>query len=287
MTLCDNEKSCSQCESTESCNQDEKTRHEEERLRAQLQKIDHTIVVMSGKGGVGKSTVATSLAVTLAGRDHLIGLLDADIHGPNIPKMLGIEGAQFINRGDGIRPVAVYPNLQVASVAFLLESPDSAVIWRGPLKHAVIRQFLGDVTWGELDYLVVDLPPGTGDEALSVAQTIQAVSGAIIVTTPQDVALLDARKSVDFARKLHIPILGIVENMSGFICPHCGARTDIFKTGGGEQAANAMNVPFLGRIPLVADVVTHCDKGTPYVEQFPQSEMAQAFSQMADACETL
>ena len=287
MTLCDNEKSCSQCESTESCNQDEKTRHEEERLRAQLQKIDHTIVVMSGKGGVGKSTVATSLAVTLAGRDHLIGLLDADIHGPNIPKMLGIEGAQFINRGDGIRPVAVYPNLQVASVAFLLESPDSAVIWRGPLKHAVIRQFLGDVTWGELDYLVVDLPPGTGDEALSVAQTIQAVSGAIIVTTPQDVALLDARKNVDFARKLHIPILGIVENMSGFICPHCGKRTDIFKSGGGEQAANAMNEPFLGRIPLVADVVTHCDNGRPYVEQFPQSEMAQAFSQMADACETL
>lgn len=287
MATCDHEKSCSQCESAESCNQDEKTRHEEERLCAQLQKIDHTIVVMSGKGGVGKSTVATSLAVTLAGRDHLVGLLDADIHGPNIPKMLGIEGAQFINRGDGIRPVAVYPNLQVASVAFLLESPDSAVIWRGPLKHAVIRQFLGDVTWGELDYLIVDLPPGTGDEALSVAQTIQAVGGAIIVTTPQDVALLDARKSVDFARKLHIPILGIVENMSGFICSHCGKRTDIFKSGGGEQAANAMNEPFLGRIPLVADVVAHCDSGRPYVEQFPQSEMAQAFSQMADACETL
>lgn len=265
----------------------EQAGQQEAEIQEFLKSVKRVFMVMSGKGGVGKSTVATSLAVTLAGRDHLVGLLDGDIHGPNIPKMLGIEGAQFLNRGDGICPVAASQNLQVASVAFLLESPDNAVIWRGPLKHAVIRQFLGDVTWGELDYLIVDLPPGTGDEALSVAQTIQSVSGAIIVTTPQDVALLDARKSVDFARKLNIPIVGIVENMSGFICPHCGARTDIFKTGGGEQAANAMNVPFLGRIPLVADVVMHCDNGTPYVEQFPQSEMAQAFAQIADACETV
>ena len=285
MATCDHENSCSQCESTESCSQDEKTRHEEERLSAQLRKIDHTIVVMSGKGGVGKSTVATSLAVTLAGRDHLVGLLDADIHGPNIPKMLGIEGAQFINRGDGIRPVAASQNLQVASVAFLLESPDNAVIWRGPLKHAVIRQFLGDVAWGELDYLVVDLPPGTGDEALSVAQTIKSVSGAIIVTTPQDVALLDARKSVDFARKLNIPIVGIVENMSGFICPHCGTRTDIFKTGGGEAAAQELGVPFLCRIPLDAQMVGVCDDGHPYVEKHPDSEVTRAFTRLADACE--
>lgn len=287
MATCGTEASCSQCESSESCAQDEQQRHEEERLHTQLGLIERTLVVMSGKGGVGKTTVATNLAIALAQRGHRVGLLDADIHGPNVPKMLGIEGAQFINRGDGMRPVGCYPNLSVASVAFLLESQDDAVIWRGPLKHAVIRQFISDVNWGELEFLIVDLPPGTGDEPLSVAQTMKVVDGAIIVTTPQDVALLDARKSVTFARKLNMPVVGIVENMSGFICPHCGQRTDIFKTGGGEQAALAMDVPFLGRIPLEPGVVLHCDDGKPYVEKFPQSEMAHAFAAIAERCETL
>jgi ATP-binding protein involved in chromosome partitioning len=264
---------------------EEQQQQAEERLQAQLKQIKHTLVVMSGKGGVGKSTVAANLAVTLAQRDHKVGLLDADIHGPNIPKMLGIEGAQLTGIGNEIRPVMYYPNLKVVSVAFMLPSTDDAVIWRGPLKHAVIRQFLSDVHWGELDYLVVDLPPGTGDEPLSIAQTIQHVDGAIIVTTPQDVALLDARKTVTFARTLNISVRGIVENMSGFICPHCGKRTDIFKTGGGEKAAEDMNVPFLGRIPFDPTVVVLCDDGTPYVEKFPFSEMTQAFSQIADQCE--
>lgn len=178
-----------------------------------------------------------------------------------------------------------YPNLKVISVAFMLQSRDNAVIWRGPLKHAVIRQFLSDIDWGELDYLVVDLPPGTGDEPLSIAQTIKHVNGAIIVTTPQDVALLDARKTVTFARTLNIPVRGIVENMSGFICPHCGKRTDIFKTGGGEKAAQELNVPFLGRIPLEPTIVTGGDEGSPCVEKYPLSEMSKIFLGIAEQCE--
>lgn len=264
---------------------EEQEQQKEERLQEQLKQIKHTIVVMSGKGGVGKSTVATNLAVALAQHDYKVGLMDADIHGPNIPKMLGIERSQLMSAGNGIRPVMYYPNLKVISVAFMLASTDDAVIWRGPLKHAMIRQFLSDVSWGELDYLVVDLPPGTGDEPLSVAQTIQHVDGGIVVTTPQDVALLDSRKTVTFARKLNIPVRGIIENMSGFICPHCGKRTDIFKTGGGEKAAREMNVPFLGKIPLEPNIVALCDDGTPYVEKFPMSEMSLAFSNIVKQCE--
>lgn len=265
--------------------QEHQQEQQEQRLQEQLQQIQHTIVVMSGKGGVGKSTVATNLAVALAQKNHRVGLMDADIHGPNIPKMLGIEGAQFLDTGNGIHPVTYYENLQVVSVAFMLESNDDAVIWRGPLKHSLIRQFISDVQWGELDYLVVDLPPGTGDEPLSIAQTIKKVDGAIIVTTPQEVALLDSRKTVTFARKLNIPVRGIVENMSGFICPHCGERTDIFKTGGGEQAAEAMKVPFLGKIPLDPLVVAGGDGGYPYVEKHPDSEMSQALLHIAEQCE--
>jgi len=284
MATCEQDINCSQCNSSQECSQDEKQQHQEQRLQAQLKQIKHTLVVMSGKGGVGKSTVATNLAVTLAQRNHIVGLMDADIHGPNIPKMLGMEDAQLMSTGDGLKPIMYYPNLKVMSVAFMLQSRDDAVIWRGPLKHAVIRQFVSDVHWGELDYLIVDLPPGTGDEPLSVAQTMGQVDGAIIVTTPQDVALLDARKSITFARMLNIPVRGIVENMSGFICPHCGKRTDIFKTGGGEKAAEEMHVPFLGRIPLDPSVVTLCDDGKPYVERFPFSEITQAFLQIADQC---
>ncbi len=258
---------------------------QEQRLQEQLKNIQHTIVVMSGKGGVGKSTVATNLAVALAQKKYRVGLMDADIHGPNIPKMLGIEGAQFLDTGSGIYPVTYYENLQVVSVAFMLQSTDDAVIWRGPLKHSLIRQFISDVQWGDLDYLVVDLPPGTGDEPLSVAQTIKDVDGAIIVTTPQEVALLDSRKTVSFARKLNIRIGGIVENMSGFVCPHCGERTDIFKTGGGEKVAEEMQVPFLGKIPLNPVVVAGGDGGYPYVEKYPDSEMAKAVMQIAEQCE--
>jgi Mrp family chromosome partitioning ATPase len=214
-----------------------------------------------------------------------VGLLDADIHGPNIPKMLGVEGAQLMSTEAGISPIMYTENLLVMSTAFMLNGRDDAVIWRGPLKHAVIRQFLGDIHWGDLDYLVVDLPPGTGDEPLSIAQTIAHVDGAIIVTTPQDVALQDARRTVTFSRKLNVPVRGIVENMSGFICPHCGERTDIFKTGGGRNAANMLNVPFLGEIPLDPNVVVLSDSGSPYVEKHPSLPISQAFEKIADECE--
>jgi Mrp family chromosome partitioning ATPase len=211
--------------------------------------------------------------------------MDADVHGPNIPKMLGMENFQLLSSGNGLRPVMYYPNLKVISVAFMLQSTDDAIIWRGPLKHRLIRQFVGDIHWGELNYLVIDLPPGTGDEPLSVAQTIQHIDGAIIVTTPQDVALLDARKTVTFAGKVNIPVLGIVENMSGFICPHCGERTDIFKTGGGKRVAEALRVPFLGSIPLDPKVVTLCDGGSPYVNAYPSSEFARAFEHIVQQCQ--
>lgn len=263
----------------------EQQQAQEERLRENLQQIKKTIVVMSGKGGVGKSTVASNLALTLAQKNYNVGLMDADIHGPNIPKMFGIEGTGFMSSSDGIHPVSYYPNLTIVSVAFMLGSSDDAVIWRGPLKHNLIRQFVADVHWGELDYLVIDLPPGTGDEPLSVAQTIPSVSGAIIVTTPQDVALLDSRKSVTFARKLHMPVGGIVENMSGFQCPHCEKAVDIFKAGGGERAANELNVPFLGRIPLDPRFVDGGDSGRPYMETYPTSDIGRAFSAIADHCE--
>jgi Mrp family chromosome partitioning ATPase len=238
-------------------------------------------MVMSGKGGVGKSTVSTNLAVALSLDGLNVGLLDADIHGPNIPKMLGIESQQVIGSGNGMVPVEVFPNLKVISMAFFIGDRDNPVVWRGPLKHNAINQFLGEVEWGSLDFLVVDLPPGTGDEPLSVAHLIKNVSGSIIVTTPQEVALLDSRKAVTFSRMLNIPVLGIVENMSGLICPHCHNEIPLFKKGGGEKAANDLKVPFLGRIPIDPEMVIDCDRGMPFVMAHPDSEAAKSFKEIA------
>jgi Mrp family chromosome partitioning ATPase len=176
-------------------------------------------------------------------------------------------------------------NLAVVSMAFLLENPDSPVVWRGPLKHTVIRQFVADVQWGELDYLIIDLPPGTGDEPLSVAQVIKPMDGSVIVTTPQDVALLDSRKSVVFSQQIEVPVLGVVENMSGFVCPHCGEKIDLFKQGGGEKAARELEVPFLGAVPLDPQVVIQGDAGKPFVEAFPDSPTALAFDEIANRLE--
>ena len=282
---CEKDATCDTCNETSSCSQQEKEAHaQEERLKSKLSHIKHRIMVMSGKGGVGKSTVSTNLAVALS-RDGLdVGLLDADIHGPNIPKMLGIEFQHVENFGKGMLPVEVFPNLKVISMAFFIGDPDNPVVWRGPLKHNAISQFLSEVEWGDLDFLVVDLPPGTGDEPLSVAHLIKNVDGAVIVTTPQDVALLDSRKAVTFSRILSIPVIGIVENMSGLICPHCHKEISLFKKGGGEKAARDMRVPFLGSIPIDPEIVTDCDRGMPFVMAHPDSEATKAFEEIAHRC---
>ena len=224
--------------------------------------VKHTVMVMSGKGGVGKSTVSVNLAVTLA-RKYKVGLIDADINGPDDPKMLGVSDAEITAKDNQIVPVSSKYGVDVISMAFMLPSEDTAVIWRGALRHKAIQQFLEDVAWGERDFIILDMPPGTGDEGLTVSQLIPEIDGVVIVVTPQDVALLDARKAISFAGQMNIPILGIVENMSGFVCPHCGESVDIFKKGGGEEAARKYGVPFLGRIPLIPEVVANADDGIP------------------------
>ncbi len=227
--------------------------------------VKHVILVLSGKGGVGKSTVSVNLASALSAHGRNVGLLDLDFHGPNIPKMLGIEGQKPAVLEKHIEPVHVTGTLSVMSMAFLLPDTSTPVVWRGPMKMAAIQQFLDEVNWGTLDYLVVDLPPGTGDEALSIAQLAPNVKGAVIVTTPQDVAVLDAVKSVKFVEKLEVPVIGIIENMSGMICPHCGDTIDLFGRGGGKKAAEDLGVPYLGAIPLDPAMVKAGDEGRPYV----------------------
>ncbi|MGB9630069.1 MAG: P-loop NTPase [Thermodesulfobacteriota bacterium] len=281
---CEKDTSCETCNQSSSCSQQEKEVHTQERLKLKLSNIKHRIMVMSGKGGVGKSTVSTNLAVSLSLDGFEVGLLDADIHGPNIPKMLGIESRPVLGSKEGILPVEVFPNLKVISMAFFIGDRDNPVVWRGPIKHNAISQFLGEVEWGNLDFLIVDLPPGTGDEPLSVAHIIKNIDGSIIVTTPQDVALLDSRKAVTFSRMLSIPVIGIVENMSGLICPHCQKEILLFKTGGGERAAREMKVPFLGRVPIDPELVTDCDRGMPFVMAHPQSMATNAFKEIANRC---
>lgn len=242
-----------------------------------LSKIKNRLLVFSGKGGVGKSTVAVNLGLALSERNLRVGLLDIDIHGPDLAKMLGVEEKRLESAGnDKILPVQVKENLSLISMAFLLQSKDTPVIWRGPLKMKLIRQFLGDVLWGDLDWLIIDSPPGTGDEPLSVAQLIPA-TGAVIVTTPQEVSLLDSRKAVNFARRLNLRIYGIVENMSGFLCPHCSKPIDLFKSGGGERAAEDIGVPFLGSIPIDPAIVERGDDGKPFIIHHPESEATKAF----------
>lgn len=232
------------------------------RMKSNMEKIKHKIVVMSGKGGVGKSTMSTNIAYGLALKGYSVGIVDADLHGPNVALMLGQEGKKLPT----FEPLTILDGkLKVVSLSFFLGSSDDPIIWRGPAKVGAIHQLLGDITWGELDYLVVDLPPGTGDEPLTIAQGIGKADGSVIVTTPQDVAILDSRKSVKFSKLVNLPVLGIVENMSGFVCPHCGERIDIFKTGGGEKAAAELGVEFLGKVPMNPSIVNAGDNGIPYI----------------------
>ncbi len=227
--------------------------------------VKHVILVLSGKGGVGKSTVSVNLAYALSNHGKQVGLLDLDMHGPNIPKMLGIEQHQLAMAGNKIEPVHVTGKLSVISMAFLIPDESTPIIWRGPMKMAAIQQFLSEVNWGPLDYLVVDLPPGTGDEALTIAQLAPNVRGAVIVTTPQDVATLDARKSAKFVEKLGLPVIGVIENMSGMICPHCGEEIDLFGKGGGKKVAEELGIPFLGAIPIDIEMRKAGDEGRPFI----------------------
>jgi ATP-binding protein involved in chromosome partitioning len=227
--------------------------------------VKHVILVLSGKGGVGKSTVSVNLAFALANTGKQVGLLDLDFHGPNIPKMLGIEDQRPAVLANAIEPVHVTGKLSVISMAFLLPDTSTPVVWRGPMKMMAIQQFLAEVNWGALDYLVVDLPPGTGDEALTIAQLAPNVRGAVIVTTPQDVAVMDAMRAAKFIEKLDLPVIGVIENMSGMICPHCGEVIDLFSSGGGKKAAEELGVPFLGAIPLDPAMVKAGDEGRPYI----------------------
>lgn len=260
---------CSSCKSS--------ARSENCLQKFRLSAIRHKLVVMSGKGGVGKSTVAANLAFGLADTGWRVGLLDVDIHGPSIPKLLHLEGTGLCMENDRILPVEI-GTLKVMSVGFMLEHADDAVIWRGPMKISVIQQMLNDVAWGELDCLVVDCPPGTGDEPLSICQMLGDADGAVIVTTPQQVAASDVAKSINFCRQLKFPIVGLIENMSGFVCPHCGEVTDIFASGGGEALASRYDIPFLGKIPLDPRVCRNSDDGAPFIRHSAATPAAAAFN---------
>ncbi|KGK99258.1 ATP-binding protein [Methanococcoides methylutens] len=258
---------------------------EEPKLVTNLRGIKKKIMVMSGKGGVGKSTVSANLAATLADRGYKVGLLDSDIHGPTIPTMFGVEGQKPTVGEKGIVPVKVSDNLKVMSVGLLLDSDDSPVIWRGPAKMSAIKQFLEEVDWGVLDYLIIDLPPGTGDEPLSIAQLIGNLDGAVVVTTPQDVALTSVRKSLNFANMIEVPVIGMVENMSGIICPHCDEIIHVFGSGGVSKAAEDFGVNVLGTLPIETEVAATSDSGKVHEDIKGDSEWYKTFNKIVDAVE--
>lgn len=256
---------------------------ERQALASRMCQIEHKIMVLSGKGGVGKSTVAVNIATALAIQKKRVGILDIDIHGPSVPKLLHIEDAPIFGDGSSLDPVqvAMRPGLlNVMSIGFLLPDKSEPVIWRGPRKYGAIKQFLKDVQWGKLDYLIVDSPPGTGDEPLAVVQLIGDADGAVVVSTPQELAVQDVRKCVVFCHQLQLKVLGVVENMSGFICPKCGEHTPIFGAEGGRKMAKEMGVPFLDSIPIESLVVASGDSGKPVVQAYPNSETAKAFSRI-------
>ena len=256
---------------------------EDKAIRTNLDRIGKKILIMSGKGGVGKTTVTINLANALVDSGKRVGILDTDLHGPNVAKMLGCEDGILFSENEGktFYPVEARPNLLVMSLAFAIKDPDSPIVWRGPMKTGAIRQFLAQAEWGTLDYLLIDSPPGTGDEQLTVVQTIRELTGTIIVTTPQEVALLDARRSVAFSRTMGVAILGLIENMSGLFCPHCKGEIPVFGTGGGERLASELGVPFLGRIPLEVPLMEAEDSGRSHLESAPESRSARALKMIA------
>jgi Mrp family chromosome partitioning ATPase len=250
-------------------------------VKVSLGKIKNKILVMSGKGGVGKTSTSVNLSIALANKGFKVGIIDVDLHGPDVPRMLGIEGMPEVNQNKKLNPMRYSDNLKAISIESFTPNKDDAIIWRGPLKFSAIRQFIGDVDWGNLDFLVIDSPPGTGDEPLTVAQTITDAR-AVIVTTPQEVALADVRKSINFCKAVNMEIFGLIENMSGFACPHCNEMIELFGTGGGERTAQQMGIDFLGSIPFDPKVVACGDTGACYQETHTDSAVTKAYAAVAD-----
>ena len=265
---------------------DGKTKHRSI-INQRMGKIKHKIAVISGKGGVGKSLVTVNLAASLSNneRKNQVAILDADLTGPCIPKMLGLKGKKIDLGPTGMLPPQSPEGIGVISMDFLLPNDEAPVIWRGPLKMKAISQFLEDVIWGDLDYLLVDLPPGTGDESLSILQLLPEMDGVIIVTIPSEVSQSVVKKSVTFARRMNVPILGIIENMSGLVCPHCKKIIDVFSKGGGEKIAKEMNVDLLGSIPLDPKIASDSDKGVPFILQHPDSPASDVFTRIVEDIE--
>ncbi len=277
--------SCSLCDNQE-CKEDKEAKevHNKNIIADRMAKVKHKVLVMSNKGGVGKSTVSANLAASLALKGYRVGIADADIHGPNIPKMFGAEGKRLRITDAGIQPYEAF-NLKIASIAFLMEGTDEPIVWRDVWKYDFLQQLFGSFNWGELDYLIVDLPPGTGNESITTIELVNKVGGVVIVTTPQDVALLDSRRSVTFSKINNLPIIGIIENMAGLTCPHCGKDVEVFKIGGGERAAVEMGVPFLGRIPIDPMIAVKADSGEPYIIAYPDSPVGRIFQEIVDRCD--
>lgn len=254
-------------------------------IKEKMSRIKHKVAVISGKGGVGKTLVTVNLAAVLAEKGEKVGIFDADLTGPCVPKMLGLKGNRLQSGPAGIGPAESELGVKAVSMDFLLPNDEAPVVWRGPLKMGAIRQFLGEVAWGELDYLLVDLPPGTGDESLSILQLLPEMDGVVIVTIPSEVSQAVVKKAVTFAREMKVPVLGIVENMAGMICPHCGEMIEVFSHGGGAKVSDEMGVDLLGSIPMDPRIAADSDQGDPFVINHPDAPAAKEFIKVVEKIE--
>ena len=276
---------CEMCEfNNETDCKADKNEHNRWLVNKRMNEIKHKLIVGSNKGGVGKSTVTTNLAIALQESGYSVGLADADLHGPNIPKLLQAENVRLKSTDVGIDPYETSNGLKVASLGFLIEDPNMHIAWRDAVKYDFIIELLGNINWGPLDYLLFDLPPGTGNEQITIIDFIGEVDGAVVVTTPQDLAILDARKMISFSRDSNVPIVGVIENMSTMSCPHCDKDIDVFKKGGGQKLAEELVLPYLGSIPLDGEIVANSDSGQPVVLSRPDSVAAKAFMKLAENC---